>query len=77
MTEAYFAIGLGALNIFQFIFWSWQNQMLVNKLMARGLVEYVQLTEPKKEEPKSYRDYEDDLEESEILKELNGQLAGR
>lgn len=75
-NETWFLLILAILNVFQFAFWSWQNQMLVNKLMCRDLAEYKYIVEPKKiEEPRSYRDYEAEIEESEILKELNGQFA--
>lgn len=42
---------LAALNVFQFIFWSYQNQRLVNKIMSRSYFEYelAQKPETKKE----------------------------
>lgn len=68
-------LGLGALNVIQFIFWSVQNQKLVNKLMSRNFAEYdMVLHKPKVQEVKSHRDYESDIEEREILAELNGML---
>ncbi len=51
-----------ALNIGQFIFWSYQNQKLVNKLMSRSYFEYNQVTTPEK--PKGFKI---NLEEDEAL----------
>lgn len=78
MTDLYLTLGLLVLNIFQFVFWSWQNQMLVNKLMCRDLAEYKHVTEPPRpKESKSFDEYEDEHEEKEILAELNGWVSGR
>lgn len=69
-------IAMTALNIIQFIFWSWQNQRLVNKLMSRNFAEYDYVIHKPKEDSKikSHREYESELEEQEILSELNGLL---
>lgn len=52
MIEAVVMILL-ALNVFQFIFWSFQNQKLVNKLMSRSYFEYEQVAAPPK--PKGFK----------------------
>ncbi len=44
---------LTALNIFQFIFWSYQNQKLVNKVMSRSYFEYELAHKP--EAPKGFK----------------------
>lgn len=70
------SIGLVAFNVFQFIFWSWQNQTLVNKLMCRDLAEYNYITnKPEKSEPSAA--INDEYEQQQILAELNGILAPR
>lgn len=37
---------LVVLNLFQFCFWAWQVQALVNKLMSRSLFEYKEASKP-------------------------------
>lgn len=78
MIELWVIASLVVLNIAQFAFWSWQNQMLVNKIMCKDLAEYKHLTEPPKEKPPvAFEDYEELHEENEILAELNGMISGR
>jgi hypothetical protein len=68
---------LGALNIYQFFFWSGQVHRLVNKLMSRNYQEYdfVKSGPPPKEEP--VVDLESEAEEVAILNELNSFVGGR
>lgn len=71
------AIGLLAgLNVFQFIFWSVQNQRLVDKLMSRDFAEYnhVKSGPPPRVEPRL--DLESVAEEQAILAEINGFVGG-
>ncbi len=70
MTE----VLLIALNIFQFLFWGWQCQKLVDKLMCKDLAEYKQITEPPKPPVIKEEDPAEIFEEQSILNELNGQL---
>lgn len=67
---------LTALNVFQFLFWSVQNQRLVDKLMSRDYAEYnlVKSGPPPRPEPKV--DLESVAEETQILKELNSFVGG-
>lgn len=69
----YVALGLIALNVYQFFFWSRQVQKLVDKLMSRNYAEYVQVTKP----PLPTVQVQDDshIEESNILDELNGMVS--
>lgn len=68
---------LCALNVFQFLFWSVQNQRLVDKLMSRNYAEYDLVKQgppPRREVPV---DTEAIREEADILAELNGFVGGR
>lgn len=63
-----------ALNIFQIIFWSYQNQKLVNKLMSRSYFEYEQVNTPPA--PKGFSvpmlpDDETSVDETRIMSEIN------
>lgn len=66
------------LNVFQAVFWSYQCQRLVNKLMSRNYAEYVSIQKPIEEKPAISRtEYEEALEEKDILEELNGMFKTR
>ena len=53
MTDSAFILILILANIAQFIFWSIQNQKLVNKLMSRNYHEYEQVTKP--QDPRGFK----------------------
>ena len=66
---------LVALNIFQLIFWGFQVQRLVNKLMSRSYAEYDLV----KRGPAPAQEFKQDPEsadEHDVLKELNGMIGG-
>ena len=68
------AWGLLFLNLVQLIFWSIQNQRLVNKLMSRNYAEYEQAQKPL--EPRVVvKEFEEAAEEQDILRELNGMIG--
>lgn len=69
-------ISLVSLNIFQLIFWSWQNHKLVNKLMCRDFAEYSLITNgpPKVEKPEE--DPNRIAEEEAVLMEVNSLFKG-
>lgn len=74
--EHWVLVILTALNFFQFIFWSWQNQTLVNKIMCRNYADYVLSKDQSVPVVDRSDDKEAIVEELEILNELNGQLRG-
>lgn len=67
---------LSAANVFQFLFWSWQLQTLVNKLMSRNFQEYQLIKEGPPPPRPTPVDFEAVVEQEEILSELNGKLRG-
>ncbi len=69
---------LAVMNVAQLIFWAIYTHKLINKLMSKNFAEYDLVTKgPKSPEKEvlSFSEYQDDLEEKEILAELNGQLG--
>jgi len=62
------------MNIFQAIFWAFQCQRLVNKLMSKDYAEYslIQRGPPPKESPINQ---ETEIEEKEILDQLNAMIS--
>ncbi len=57
---------LVGLNLVQFVFWMWQTQKLLNKLMSRNYHDYVETTQLKpdvKAEPVPYDPEYDSLTE--------------
>lgn len=69
----YILLALGALNVFQMVYWSRQVQKLVDKLMSRNYAEYVQVNKP----PLPTVKVTDDIavEERDVLNELNGMFG--
>jgi len=64
------------LNIYQGWFFSNQIQTLVDKVMSRDFAEYNLIKEgPQEKILKSHDEYEEDIEERDILKELNGMIG--
>lgn len=60
-----------ALNLLQFVYWSWQVHRLVNKLMSRNFAEYHAIVQgPIKDTPRAIP--LEHVEEKHILEELNG-----
>lgn len=76
MTDFYVIAILASLNIFQFIFWSFQHHKLVNKLMSRNYAEYNQIVNPAPTVAREIIDFAPHKEEEDILNELNGMLPG-
>ncbi len=74
MTE-YLIAGLALTNVVQFMFWSWQNQTLVNKLMCKDYAEYNLIKKgPPKVQPIE-EDPREEIESQEILRELNSRFS--
>lgn len=46
--EIEYVLILAILNVFQFIFWSYQVQKLINKMMSKSYYEYEQVKSPPK-----------------------------
>lgn len=67
----YLVIGLAALNIFQYFFWTWQVHKLIDKIMSRNFAEYVQATKPLEPDAPKVQLPEDE----DILKDLNRMLS--
>lgn len=78
MTDQALIFVLFLLNIAQFIFWSSQNQKLVNKLMSRNYHEYEQVNKPP--EPRGFKvqmPSEEELsmpDETRIMNEIRDRL---
>lgn len=76
MIESFLVFFLVATNVFQFLFWSNQNQKLIDKLMSKNFAEYQAVK--RKPDVKPQKDPEEELaaieEERQILNELNGML---
>lgn len=70
-------LGLLALNAYQLWYWSKVNSRLVDKIMCRNYAEYVQVTSTQSNLPQDSIKVpsEDDQEETEILRELNGMIG--
>lgn len=71
MSEVLIA-SLLLLNVFQMLFWGYQCQRLINKIMSRSYAEYHQIVNPPKEDAPKLKSVDDSLEEQHILAELNG-----
>lgn len=76
MTDFHVCLFLLCLNVVQFVFWGVTCQKLMNKLMSRNYAEYDLVKRGPKAVPerKSQSEYEEELEESQILAELNGTI---
>jgi hypothetical protein len=79
MSEVVVVVSLSVLNIVQLIFWGIHTHKLTNKLMSRNFAEYdlVRKGPPKEKEQIEFSEYEEELEEEEILTELNGMIRAK
>jgi hypothetical protein len=75
VSEHFVMAVLALLNVGQLLFWGWQTQTLINKLMCRDLAEYNFIKKGPLPTAPIENDFESEIEESEILNELNGQLG--
>lgn len=60
------------LNALQMLFWGYQCQRLINKVMSRNYAEYDLIVNGPREAPPKKEDPISQQEEQEILDELNG-----
>ena len=66
-------LGLVILNVLQFVFWTWQINKLVDKLMSRNYAEYVSVTKPVETSMSSVQlPVKDD---DDVLQDLNRMLS--
>lgn len=77
MHEFYVIVTLAVMNVAQLVFWAIYTHKLINKIMSKNFAEYDLVTKgppPPEKEAVGFSDYQDTLEEEEILAELNGQV---
>jgi len=66
-------LGLVILNVLQFVFWTWQINKLVDKLMSRNYAEYASVTKPVETSMSSVQlPVKDD---DDVLQDLNRMLS--
>jgi hypothetical protein len=61
------------MNVFQFVFWSFQLHKLIDKLMSKNYAEYISAQKPQL--PVVFTPDPEEISEDDVLRELNGALS--